>query len=247
MDRVVIRPRGTPVSVGKAETEAISSSELEVRVQLPPAASQANFEPSPGVRGRDRRIPRRGPGAAAARRLHRASSGKLGRSDWSTPCAQFFPVPPPCSSSAVPWLSQPIRRSWPRQRPKFVKQCVTRRRKLGDVSGDDHPRARGRIDLQGADSARGGPSLDLSALSNPEAKPQGPRRDMPQCGQSSAVRAYRAVIGGFDRPLPMLGTICRCPSRSKARSWPQSHGRLANVGLGWPAGLDRAGEQRRMG
>ena len=179
--------------------------------------------------------------------LHRASSGKLGRSDWSTPCAQFFPVPPPCSSSAVPWLSQPIRRSWPRQRPKFVKQCVTRRRKLGDVSGDDHPRARGRIDLQGADSARGGPSLDLSALSNPEAKPQGPRRDMPQCGQSSAVRAYRAVIGGFDRPLPMLGTICRCPSRSKARSWPQSHGRLANVGLGWPAGLDRAGEQRRMG
>ena len=173
--------------------------------------------------------------------------GKVGEIGWSTPCAQFFPVPPPCSSSAVPWLSQPIRRSWPRQRPKFVKQCVTRRRKLGDVSGDDHPRARGRIDLQGADSARGGPSLDLSALSNPEAKPQGPRRDMPQCGQSSAVRAYRAVIGGFDRPLPMLGTICRCPSRSKARSWPQSHERLANVGLGWPAGLDRAGEQRRMG
>jgi hypothetical protein len=70
---------------------------------------------------------------------------------------------------------------------------------------------------------------------------------MPQCGQSSAVRAYRAVIGGFDRQLPMLGAICRCPSRSKARSWPQIYGRLANVGLGWPAGLARAGEQRRMG
>lgn len=39
---------------------------------------------------------------------------------------------------------------------------------------------------------------------------------MPQCGQSSAVGRYRAVTGGFDRPLPMLGAICRCLSRSKA-------------------------------
>jgi hypothetical protein len=36
--------------------------------------------------------------------------------------------------------------------------------------------------------------------------------------------------GGFDRPLPMLDAICRCPSRSKARSWPRSHGHLVNVG-----------------
>jgi hypothetical protein len=53
---------------------------------------------------------------------------------------------------------------------------------------------------------------------------------MPQCGQSSAVGRYRAVTGGFDRRLPMLGAICRCLSRSKARSWPRSHGHLANVG-----------------
>jgi hypothetical protein len=55
-------------------------------------------------------------------------------------------------------------------------------------------------------------------------------RGMPQCGQSSAVGRYRAVTGGFDRPLPMLGAISRCLSRSKARSWPRSHQHLANVG-----------------
>jgi len=54
---------------------------------------------------------------------------------------------------------------------------------------------------------------------------------MPQCGQSSAVGRYRAVTGGFGRPLPMLGAICRCLSRSQVRSWPRSHGHLANVGL----------------
>ena len=34
---------GTPVSVGKAETEAISSAELEVRIRLPPAVSLQTF------------------------------------------------------------------------------------------------------------------------------------------------------------------------------------------------------------
>jgi hypothetical protein len=34
------------VSVGKAETEAIFSAELEVRIQLPPAASQTNSHPN---------------------------------------------------------------------------------------------------------------------------------------------------------------------------------------------------------
>jgi hypothetical protein len=53
---------------------------------------------------------------------------------------------------------------------------------------------------------------------------------MPQCGQSSAVGRYRAVTGGFDRPLPMLGAICPCLSRSKVRPWPRSHAHLANVG-----------------
>ena len=58
----------------------------------------------------------------------------------------------------------------------------------------------------------------------------GLRRGMPQCGQSSAVGRYRAVTGRFDRSLPTPGAICRCLSRSKARSWPRSHGHLANVG-----------------
>ena len=44
---------------------------------------------------------------------------------------------------------------------------------------------------------------------------------MPQCGQSSAVGRYRAVTGGFDRPLPMLGAICLY-GHSKARSWPDT-------------------------
>ena len=41
---------------------------------------------------------------------------QLGRSDWSLPCVQFLPVPLPCCSRAAPWLSPPIRRSWPRLR-----------------------------------------------------------------------------------------------------------------------------------
>ena len=36
---------------------------------------------------------------------------------------------------------------------------------------------------------------------------------------------------GFNRPLLALSTICRCPSRSKERSWPRNRGNLANVGL----------------
>src|SRR6476619_7422408 len=35
---------------------------------------------------------------------------------------------------------------------------------------------------------------------------------------------------GFNRPLLALSTICRCPSRSKERSWPRNRGNLANVG-----------------
>ena len=35
---------------------------------------------------------------------------------------------------------------------------------------------------------------------------------------------------GFDRPLLAFGTICRCPSRSKERSWPRNRGNLVNVG-----------------
>jgi hypothetical protein len=37
-------------------------------------------------------------------------------------------------------------------------------------------------------------------------------------------------IAGFNRPLLALSTICRCPSRSKERSWPRNRGNLANVG-----------------
>ena len=37
---------------------------------------------------------------------------------------------------------------------------------------------------------------------------------------------------GFNLPLLALSTICRCPSRSKERSWPRNRGNLANVGLG---------------
>jgi GNAT superfamily N-acetyltransferase len=37
---------------------------------------------------------------------------------------------------------------------------------------------------------------------------------------------------GFNRPLLALSTICRCPSRSKERSWPRNRGNLANVGRG---------------
>jgi hypothetical protein len=33
----------------------------------------------------------------------------------------------------------------------------------------------------------------------------------------------------FNRPLLALSTICRCPSRSKERSWPRNRGHLANV------------------
>jgi len=36
---------------------------------------------------------------------------------------------------------------------------------------------------------------------------------------------------GFNRPLLALSTICRCPSRSRERSWPRNRGNLANVGL----------------
>jgi hypothetical protein len=36
---------------------------------------------------------------------------------------------------------------------------------------------------------------------------------------------------GLNRPLLALSTICRCPSRSKERSWPRNRGNLANVGL----------------
>ena len=36
---------------------------------------------------------------------------------------------------------------------------------------------------------------------------------------------------GFNRPLLALSTICRCPSRSKERSWPRNRGNLGNVGL----------------
>src|SRR6516162_11266638 len=35
----------------------------------------------------------------------------------------------------------------------------------------------------------------------------------------------------FNRPLLALSTICRCPSRSKERSWPRNRGHLANVHL----------------
>jgi hypothetical protein len=41
---------------------------------------------------------------------------------------------------------------------------------------------------------------------------------MLSCGQNSAVGRYRAVIGGFDRPLPMLGAVYPCLRRLKARS-----------------------------
>jgi SOS response associated peptidase (SRAP) len=40
-----------------------------------------------------------------------------------------------------------------------------------------------------------------------------------KCGQSSAVGRYRAVTGGFDRPLPMLGAICCCLSRFGRGGW----------------------------
>jgi len=35
----------------------------------------------------------------------------------------------------------------------------------------------------------------------------------------------------FNRPLLELSTICRCPNRSKERSWPRNRGHLANVHL----------------
>jgi hypothetical protein len=41
---------------------------------------------------------------------------------------------------------------------------------------------------------------------------------MPRYGQSSAVRRYVSLPSGFDRPLPMLGAICRCPNPLKCAS-----------------------------
>jgi hypothetical protein len=39
-------------------------------------------------------------------------------------------------------------------------------------------------------------------------------------------------VAGFERLLLATKQYARCPSRSKARSWPQNCRDLANVGLG---------------
>jgi hypothetical protein len=54
---------------------------------------------------------------------------------------------------------------------------------------------------------------------------------MRQCGQTRRVLCFGAVNRRFECPLLAAATICRCSSRSEARSWPQNRRNLANVGL----------------
>jgi hypothetical protein len=51
---------------------------------------------------------------------------------------------------------------------------------------------------------------------------------MRRCAQFSALVPSTA---GFERLSPAATAICRCPSRSKARSCPRKPQDLANIGL----------------
>ena len=61
-------------------------------------------------------------------------------------------------------------------------------------------------------------------------------RGMPECRQSGACQGFGVVNRRLRAPLARDEAICRCPSWSKARSWPRTAGNLANVGLE-PQGL----------
>jgi hypothetical protein len=60
-------------------------------------------------------------------------------------------------------------------------------------------------------------------------KRRGERYALPQ---ANAVRVSVLVLptASFDRFLPALGAICRCPSRAKGRFRSQNSRNLANVG-----------------